>query len=135
MAKITFSLEELVEVLIANDLIFENIRRIKVKDGVVHFVIKTQLFMLPLIPASLKFLSFENNKATFELTLVSSHLGKVISRHNHILESELPSCMEFEYPNVMIDMEKLLQEKNIRGLQIKDVLFKDSDFTVTIDND
>jgi hypothetical protein len=131
MAKITFSLEELVEILIANDLILENIRRVKVKDGVVHFVIKTQLFILPLIPASLRFSSFDNNKVTFELTLVSSHLGKALSRHNQLLD--LPACMKFEYPNVMIDMDKLFQEKNIRGLQVKDVMFSDGEFIVVTD--
>ena len=133
MAKIMFSLEELVEIMIANELILENIRRVKVKDGIVHFVIKTDLFVLPLIPASLKFSSFENNKATFKLTLVNNQLSKIISRYNHILDTELPACMKFEHPNLMIDVEKLLQENNIRGLQIKDVLFKDSEFTVVID--
>lgn len=133
MAKIIFSLDELVEILIANDLIPENIKRIKVKDNVVHFVIKVQSFILPLIPASLRFLSFDDNKVTLELTLISSRLSKAIGRHNQLFDLKMPAYIKFEYPNVIVDMDKLLQEKNIRGIRVKEVLLKESEFTVVTD--
>jgi len=133
MAKIIFSLDELVEILIANDLIPENIKRIKVKDNVVHFVIKVQSFILPLIPASLSFLSFDDNKVTLELTFISSRLSKAIGRHNQLFDLKMPAYIKFEYPNVIVDMDKLLQEKNIRGIRVKEVLLKESEFTVVTD--
>ena len=130
MAKITFSLEELLKILISNELLPRQIIRTNVKGQRVHFVIRTNAFILPYIPASLKYIGFENNNAIFELTIASGHLNKDVNLLNQALKLKIPACMKLEYPNIFIDIDKLLEEKNIKGVRVKDILFENGDFTI-----
>ena len=130
MAKITFSLEELIRILISNELLPRQIIRARVKGQRVHFVIRTNTFFLPFIPASLRYVSFDNNNAIFELTIASGHLNKAVSRLNQALKLKLPPCMKLEYPNISVDIDKLLEEKNIKGVQVKDIFFENGEFAI-----
>ena len=134
MAKITFSLEELLKILTSNELLPRQIIRARVKGQRVHFVIRTNAFILPFIPASLRYISFDNNNAIFELTIASGHLNKTVSRLNQALKLKIPACMKLEYPNISVDIEKLLEEKNIRDVQVKDIFFDNGQFTIVTDN-
>ena len=134
MAKISFSLEELTQILISNELLRGEILRPKVEGERIHFVIKTNSFILPYIPASLGFLSFSDNQAIFELTIVSSHLNKAVSRLKQMLQLKLPAYMKLEYPKILVDVEQLLQEKNLKGIRVEDVSLKDGEFTITTCN-
>ena len=131
MARIIFSLEELKQILISNELLWGKILRLKVDGERIHFVIRTNSFILPYIPASLGFLSFSDNRAIFELTIISSHLNKAVSHLKQMLQPKLPAYMKLEYPKISVDVEKLLEEKNIRGIRVKDVSLKDNEFTIT----
>ncbi len=134
MAKITFSLEELLKILISNELLPRQIIRARVKGQRVHFVIRTNAFILPFIPASLKYISFDNKNVIFELTIASGHLNKAVSWLNQALKLKIPACMKLEYPNISVDIEKLLEEKNIKGVQVKDIFFENGDFTIVSEN-
>jgi len=130
MAKITFSLEELLEILISNKLLPSEIIRSKVEGERIHFIIRTNLFILPYIPASLRFFSFNDNNAIFELTLASKHLYNVMKRFESSFQRKMPAYMTFEYPKIFVDVENFLKEKNIRGVQVKDIFFKQGEFTI-----
>ncbi len=130
MAKTTFSLEEFLEILISNKLLPSEIIRSKVEGERIHFIIRTNLFILPYIPASLRFFSFNDNNAIFELTLVSKHLYNVMKRLESSLQRKMPAYMTFEYPKIFVDVEKFLKEKNIRGVRVKDIFFKQGEFTI-----
>jgi hypothetical protein len=134
MAKITFSLEELTQILTSNELLRGEILRPKVDGERIHFVIRTNSFILPYIPASLGYLSFIDNRAIFELTIVSSHLNKAVSRLKKMLQLKLPAYMKLEYPKIFVDIEQLLQEKNIKGIRVKDISFEGGEFTITTSN-
>jgi hypothetical protein len=134
MAVITFSLEELAGILISNKLLPPEIIRVRVKGERFHFVIKTNSFVLPYIPASLRYLSFNDNKATFEFTIVSSVVSKALSWLDQALKLKIPSYMEVEYPKILIDVDKLLQENNIRNVRVRDVIFEDGKFTIVTFN-
>ncbi len=134
MAKITFSLEELLKILISNELLPRQIIRARVKGQRVHFVIRTNAFILPYIPASLRYISFDNNNVIFELTIASGHLNKTVSWLNQALKLKIPACMKLEYPNISVDIDRLLKEKNIRGVQVRDILFENGDFTIVSEN-
>jgi predicted lipase len=134
MAKITFSVEELTQILISNELLRGEILRPKVEGEKIHFVIKTNSFILPYIPASLGFIIFSDNLAIFELTIVSSYLNRAVSRLKQILQLKLPVYIKLEYPKIFVDVDKLLKEKNIKGIRVKDVSFKDGEFTITTCN-
>ncbi len=111
MATITFSLEELVEILIANKLLPPEIVRARVKGEIFHFVIKTDSFVLPFIPASVRYLSFNDNKAVFELTLVGVHQDQAISLLNQALKLRMPVYAKLEYPTILVDVDMRLKEK------------------------
>ena len=134
MAKITFSLDELTQILISNELLRGEILRPKVEGDRIHFVIKTNSFILPYIPASLGYMGFSDNLATFELTIVSSYLNKAVSRLKQILQLKLPVYINLEYPKIFVDADKLLKEKNIRGIRVKDISFKGGEFKITTCN-
>jgi hypothetical protein len=134
MAKITFNLEELMQILISNELLRGEILRPKVEGDRIHFVIKTNSIILPYIPASLGYLSFSDNQAIFELTIVSSYLNKAVSRLKQILQLKLPVYIKLEYPKIFVDADKLFKEKNIKGIRVKDVSFEGGEFTITTCN-
>jgi hypothetical protein len=71
---------------------------------------------------------------TFELTVVSSQVSKTIGRFNQLLDFQMPEYMKLEYPNIVIDIEKLLHEKNIRGLRLRSVVFEDDKYIVETDS-
>ena len=134
MAKITVNLEELIKILTSNELLPRQIIRARVKGQRVHFVIRTNSFFLPFIPASLRYVSFDNNNAIFEISIVSGHLNKAVGWLNQALKLKIPSCMKLEYPNISVDIDKLLEENNIRGVQVKDILFENGQFAIVTGN-
>ncbi len=134
MAKITFSLEELLKILISNELLPRQIIRVRVKGQRIHFIIRTNAFILPYIPASLRYISFDNNNVIFELTIASGHLNKAVNRLNQALKLKIPDCMKLEYPNISVDIDRLLEEKNIKGVRVKDIFFENGDFTIVSEN-
>ena len=130
MAKVSFSLEELTKILISNGLLPGEIVRVRVKGQRIHFVIRTNSFILPFIPASLRYLSFDDNKAIFELTIVSGQLSKAMSWLNKIFELKIPACMKLDYPKLSVDVDKLFKERNIKGVRVKDIFIEDGEFTI-----
>jgi hypothetical protein len=134
MAKITFNLEELIQILTSNELLHGGLLRPKVEADRIHFLIKTDSFILPYIPCSLAYSNFSKNQAIFKLTIVSSHLNKVVGRLKQILQLKLPAYMKLEYPKIFVDIDKLLEEKNIKGIRVKDISFNDGEFTITTCN-
>lgn len=134
MARITFSLEELIEIVIANGLLPSQIARVRVRDERVHFVIKTRSFILPLIPVSLKYLSYDQGSAMFELTVVTGHANKVIGRLNQMLELKMPAYMKLEYPRLSVNVDKLLEDRSIRSVRVKDILFANREFIIVTES-
>jgi len=134
MAKMTFSLEELIKILISNELLPGEILRPRVEGERIHFVIRTNSFILPFIPASLRYLSFNDNNAMFELVIVSSNQSKEVSRLNQLFELKIPAYMKLEYPKLFVDVDKMLKEKNIRDVRVKDISLEAGEFTIVTCN-
>jgi len=97
----------------------------------IHFVVETNLPLLQFVPASLRFLSYTDNNAIFELTVVNSSLNAMISRMNLLSKLNAPAYVKFDFPKVSVDVNELLKEKNIRGVLLKDIIFNDGEFTIT----
>jgi hypothetical protein len=134
MAKITFGLEELVKILICNELLPGEIIRIRVKGEVIHFVIRTNSFILPFIPASLKFSSFDGTSAIFELAIVSSRASRATSWLSQMFKIKIPTYMKFDYPKIFVDVDKLLKQKNIKGVRVKDIFFENGELAIVTGN-
>jgi hypothetical protein len=131
MAKITFSHTELIKILISNELLPKKILRPKVEGDEIHFVVETNLPLLQFVPASLRYLSYTDNNAIFELTVVNSSLNAMIGRLNLLSKLNAPAYVKFDFPKVYVDVNELLKEKNIRGVLLKDIIFNDGEFTIT----
>jgi hypothetical protein len=133
MAKIAFNLQELVNIIVSNDLLPRQVVRVRVKGEKIHFVVKTNTFILPYIPASLVYVTFDGGHAIFELRNVGGPVNKVMGWLHQALKLKMPDFVKLEYPKVSVDVDKLLKENNIRGIQVKDIVFKDGLFILTTD--
>ena len=66
--------------------------------------------------------------------MVGGHLNKAISWLNQAFKLKIPAYMKLEYPNIFVDIDQLLKEKNIRGVRVKDIFFEDGEFAIVTDN-
>ena len=130
MAKIIFTLDEVLKIITSNNLLPKQIVRAEVKNDSIHFSIRTEAFVLPFIPASLKYESFKDNIATFQLNLVSGHFNKALGFFGKSYESKLPEYIKLELPKVLVDIEKLFHAKNIKGICIIEVNQDSDKFTI-----
>jgi hypothetical protein len=134
MAKVTFTLEELLEILIANKLLPSRIVRVKVKGDEIHFVIVTNEFTLPYIPASLRYMGFNDNNALFELTIAPGRASRDMGLLNQALKLKMPAYVKLEYPKIFVDVDRVLRERNILGIKIEDISFQNGEFTILTGN-
>jgi hypothetical protein len=134
MAKITFSLEELVQILISNKLLPAEIIRVRVAGERIHFVIRTSSFIVPFVPASLRFLSFDGSNAVCELAIVSSRVSRAASWLSQMFKIKIPAYVKLDYPKIFVDVDKLLKQKNIRGVRVKDILLEEGELTIVTCN-
>ncbi len=130
MAKITFSLQELIDIIVSNELLPQQVVRIRVKGEKIHFVVKTNAFILPYVPASLGYVGFDGKNVLFKLTDVSGPVNKIMGWLHQALKLKMPAFVTLEYPKVFIDVDRLLKENNVRGIQVKDIVFEKRQFTI-----
>jgi hypothetical protein len=133
MARITLNLQELVEIVVSNGLLPRQIVRVRAKGQRIHFAIRTDSFILPFIPASLEYVRFDGSNAIFELTIVSGHVNKIMGWFHESLKSKMPAFAKLDFPEVCIDIDRLLKEKNVRNIHVKDILLEDEQFTIVTD--
>jgi len=134
MAKITLHLEELIQILISNELLPGEIIRVRVEGERIRFVIRTNSFILPFIPASLRFLSFDGSNAVFELAIVSSRVNRATSWLSQMFKLKIPSYMKLDYPKLFVDVDELLKQKNIRGVRVEDIFLEEGELTIVTCN-
>ncbi len=134
MAQLTFNLEELVEIVNSNGLLPPEIIRLRVKGEKIHFVIRTGSLILPYIPASARYVSFDGDNAIFELTVVSSHANKAVGRLNELVKVKMPDHMKLDYPHVTVEINRLLEDENVKSLRVRNILFEDGRFTIISDS-
>ena len=130
MAVITFTLNELLEILKSNNLLHKQIVRSEVKNDCIEFIVDTQMFMLPAIPVSLKYKKYENNIATFEISLGNGQFNQALGMIGNTYQSKLPEYVKLDLPDVLIDLQKLLDRRNIKGIRIKEITQADNQLTI-----
>ena len=134
MAKITLGLEELIQILSSNKLVPTEITRVRVAGERIHFVIRTSSFIVPFVPASLRFLSFEGGTAVFELAVVSSRVSKAASWLSQMFKIKIPTYVQLDYPKIFVDVDELLKQKNIKGVRVTDGFLEEGEFTIVTCN-
>ena len=132
MAEIVISIDELVHILNANNILPPRIREIEKHHQGISFKFRTALFPLMLIRVILKFSGFENDCAIFEV--VQNPLMKKFDWLIHkIIESmEMPDYIsKIEYPAVHINTKDILAQQ-LKGVQINHIRYKDGLFYVIL---
>ncbi len=134
MAAITFTLEELLGILKSNNLLPEQIVRSGVKDNCIELIVDTKMFMLPVVPVLLKYLRYENNLATFELSLGNPQFNKALGMLGNSYQSKLPEYVKLELPNILIDIPTLLEHRKVKGIRVKEITQTADQFSILIEN-
>jgi len=133
MAKLTFTLNELLELVLANGKLPEQLSDVRAEGSGICFTIKIPAFLLPSMPASIKFKEFDNGKAVLEAEILNEQINNTIGKFSGMLGNKLPSFISLEYPQIYVNIDKMLIEKNIKGFTIQDVAFEDGEFTIITD--
>jgi hypothetical protein len=42
--------------------------------------------------------------------------------------------MKFDYPKILVDVDKLLEQRGIRGVRVKDILLQEGELTIVTCN-
>jgi hypothetical protein len=134
MAKITFTPDELIRVLATNALLPPEIVRAKAKGQTLHFAIKTGSMLLPFVPASVRFSNFDGSTAVFDMSIVSGRLNKAADWLDKLLRPKIPGCLKLDYPKLSLDVNKLLADKGIKAVRVKDMFFEGENFAVITEN-
>jgi hypothetical protein len=133
MAVITFTYQEFLETLKSNKLLPPQIVRAELKNDCFHFALRTENFLLPYVPASLRYVDYENNIARFSLVVVSSHFNKALGWFSQHLQSKLPDYVTLDLPHVLFDLDKIFEEKNVKGVRIKEIIHETCQFTFVLE--
>jgi hypothetical protein len=134
MAKITFTPQEAISLLVSNRLLPELITDIKVDGDTVSFKVATGLPLTPSLPVSIKYLGFENGTVTLQATvafLKGKMLDTVVSLVAGALARDYPDAIQLNYPKVYVHINKLLAARNIRSLEVREMTFRKGQFAIT----
>ena len=136
MAKITFSLKEIIEILDRNEQMHKDITDLHVEQKTVHFKIRTGIPMVNLIPASATYVDFEHNVIRFEMkihrigdTLAKKAVNWLTGKH----ADRIPPFISFDYPSLFVDIKNAI-DTNIQGVIVEDIVHENGHFTVTTRN-
>lgn len=136
MAKIMFTLTEIMKILDSNEQIHRDISDLRVQGGDVHFNINTNLPLIHKIPASARYVSFEDGIMKLEMTvhgIAPSLAGKMAKLFSHKLAHNVPQFLKLDYPYMYINIPEAISS-NIKGLHVDHVEHEDGHFTVTTSN-
>jgi len=130
MAKISFSLEELLTILVANELVPDRIQQPRGKGETIEFVVKTGIVILPAVPVSLTYAGYEDNNITFEISVAGGRFGEMIGGYTRQFESKMPPGVRLDFPHIHVDANKLLEARNIRGVAVEGISVSGDEFTI-----
>ncbi|MCF7958726.1 MAG: hypothetical protein K9M57_09795 [Phycisphaerae bacterium] len=126
MAKINFSLNELLTIAKANDIKLDRLEDIQVQGNTITVVIATGLPLPKTIKADIEFIDFDNGQAKLELK-GNPLVGKFVNMVT------LPTGITFNSPHFIIDVNSLIAQK-VKGLCIESMTLTDGEFTITTQN-
>jgi hypothetical protein len=134
MAKITFSPQEAISLLISSKFLPEMITDIKVDRDTVSFKVATGLPLTDSLPVSIKYLRFKKGILTLQATIAflkGKTLDTVVSLVAGALARDYPDEIQLDYPRIYVHINKLLAARNIRSLEVREITFDKGHFTIT----
>jgi len=135
MAKMIFTLDEVKEILLSNNQIPHYIVDFRTEGHTVFF--KMDIPLIPPIPATIKYVSYQDNIITLEIVRDSVNgklADKVVSRVISKFQNKMPTYTKLDYPNIYVDVKSLLTNNGIMGVKVEDMAVEGNSFTVTTCN-
>ena len=134
MAQLSIPLEELIGIIKANNILPPQVTDARAQNNGLELVIKTPIPLLPPVPVTLQFVSFENNTAKLELVLANAQLEKAAGMLTKTIESKLPEFINLDLPYILVNIDTLLRRKDIKGIRIKDITCIDDTLKIETEN-
>ena len=134
MAKMIFSLEEVKAILLSNNQISHYIADIRTEGRIVSFKVDMCIPLIPPIPVAVKYVSYQNDIITLEIVsgaMMGELAEKVASLVISKFQKKMPAYAKLDYPNIYVDVKRLLTDNNIKGVRVEDVVVEGNSFTVT----
>lgn len=131
MGQIVLSGDELVAILTANARMPEQVLGVESDGEEIKVHVATPLPLLRSIPVRIRFAGFEQGQLVLQLVT-----NRLIDTFDWMVNKMLASAKvedyggRWEYPRLYVDVNRLLQ-RQVRGIQIADVVFQDGHFHVT----
>jgi hypothetical protein len=135
MARLRFAPEEAINVLMANDLLPEVIRGVKIKDDTLIVKVATPLPLVDSLPVSIKYVGFEDGVVTLELSvgyLKGRVLDSILKLVKGRMEEEFGDKIQLDYPRVYVHINRLLVAKNIRSVEVREITFEGGLFEIMV---
>lgn len=133
MAKIIFTAKELTEIVIANNLLPKNISGLNAQGKTFTFKIESGLPIFSFIPCDITYIGFENGSVKLQVS-INPLLEKAAGSFIHKFQQQIPGYININFPLIDIDINRLLKEKNIKGVVVKDIIFENDSFIVSTAN-
>ena len=131
MGQIVLSGDELVSILAANARMPDEVMGVETDGEEIKVQVATPVPILRSVPVRMRFAGFEQGQIVLQLVT-----NGLIDRFEWLVTKMLASLRiedyggRWEYPRLYVDVNQLLQ-RQIRGVQIADVVFEDGDFHIT----
>jgi hypothetical protein len=131
MGQIVLSGEELISTLTANTPLPEQVVGIETDGEEIKVHVATPVPLLRSIPVRVRFAGFEQGQIVLQLVT-----NRVIDKFDWLVNKMLASLKveehggRWEYPRLYVNVNQLLQ-RQVRGIQIADVVFRDGRFHIT----
>lgn len=129
MAKIIVSVAEIIDIIVANNLMPEQISEIDIQGDTISFQYKTGKIVPAKIEASVNFEEFDKGLMIFGIQ--TSWLADKLLR---IMSLPQSNYIQIDYPNVIFYMQRFFNDK-LKGVQIEDIKFQKGEFTITTYNE
>ena len=126
MAKIIFTLDEAISILIANNILPEQITNVRANGENISFRVDTGLPLLSSVPASIKYVDFKYGIAKLEMSLP---LQRITNKLIQFFSEKIPKEIKFENPNILVDINKIIKKKS-KGINVENIIYENESFVI-----
>lgn len=124
MALIKISFAEIIDILIAHNIIPDRISDIEIDGSFISLVYRTGKVFPPVVEATLQYQEFEKGALIF--TISTSWLADKMLR---VFPFEQNKYIQFDYPNIFIFVDTILKEK-FPTIKIEKIKFTKEKFEI-----
>ena len=126
MALLTFTINEVLELLEANDLKPERLSDVRVEGKVITVVINTGLPFPKTVKADVEYIDLTDGKLKLELK-ANPMVAKLVNM------LPMPKNIQYNSPFIYVDLNGFIAEK-LKGLSVSDVIMENNQIKIVTQN-